>query len=390
MADYTLAELIDPDTEDERVDYLVTELAHAPEGYPTTNWTSGAPSITLIRTFAKGLADGVGLVAEIAKGGFLELASKAWLPLLTQSWFSTAPYPATFAVVRVRLTCAAGFGPAPIAANQLWLGKVGTTQRYNSTNAGTVTVPDNGTLDLDIQAEFTGSVYNVALGTALELLTPLPGVTAAPLETTVGSGTAMVTAGADEEPNALVISRARAKWATVGIQKVADAYLYLVTHVPGVTTVRKVYLDDTNPRGPGTLDLWLAGDAGPLTPTDEAAVAAYVEARRSPSADVQTRSADARVVDVAAVVFYYARYTGALTEAADRLTRAINELPIGARLALGEDELDPSDVVALIRTVPGVHKVEKVTINGLAASLELAPNEVATPGTFTFTAIPTT
>ncbi len=370
----TLDELLSPEEPDDALTFLLTQLAS--EGFPTTAWESGGAIYTVLKSEALTLSDKAKLVRDIAAGGLLELSEKKWLTLLASNRFQCDRFAATFAAGTVTLTNA-GTGAQAIPAAGSWITGA-TGRRYNSTNTGVVNIPGSGgTAVLTYRAESPGAAYNIATATAVTLVTPLPGVTAA-LTVTTGS-TWLTTQGTDEEPDAALKTRCRARWATVGLQKTRDAYLYLAVTAPGVTTpVTRIYVDDANPRGAGTVDVWIAGAAGPLSTADESLVRAYVLARKSPASDVAVANAVTVTVNVTADLYYGAAFTGAPAQAQAAVTALINATPVGGTLywsAIVEALMAPDGVFKTVLTAPG-------------ADLALAANQVAVPGSFTLNLFP--
>lgn len=385
---YTLADLLDPPDEAETTTTLLAALTSL--GFPVSSWPSGGAGRTLVQGFARVLADGLSLVGTVARAGLLDLSPGTdpgspgdWLTLFAASHYGLARRAATFAEVRVRLTAASGAGPYTIAPGALWA-RSSSGRRYNITNTSNVTVTlGPSTLDVTLRAELAGAAGNLGLGQTLTLETPLPGVTAATVESSGGSGTAMVVAGADQERDAALRDRCRSRWATIGLQHTAAAYDALARQVPSVgdptvSLVTRTKVDDTNPRGAGTCDVWIAGDAGPLDAPEEAAVDDYLQARKSVTADLQVQNATAVPVAVTATI-YVRDNSSAASEAVARLTNYLNGVPIGGvvyRAQLLEELMAPAGVYNAVITAPTGDTV-------------LDPNEVATVGTLTITQVNT-
>lgn len=375
----TLDDLISPETEDEALSYYLTEMANPEVGFPTTSWQSGGVAYTILRIVAKKTVDLVTLVASIAKGGLLDLSTGAWLTLLAKHIFRLDRYPATFAKGKVRLFIAPGFSGQTIQPGQLWI-KTPSGKRYNSRNTTPVTIATGGSDVRDFQAESPGASYNVAVGTALTLVTPLPGLTASFED--LGGATWLTTQGADEEKDPELRTRCRSKWATLGIQKTKDAYVQLAMDTPGLgTQPNRVYIDTNNPRGPGSIDIWLAGPSGPLPGSDVSLISAYITDRKSPSANLQISAAIPRPITINGTYYYQGVFSDAPSQAVDNLTAMINALPLGGKLYRSqaiEEIMDPDGAV----------DVTNLTINGSStADLALAANEVATVNVITLTPV---
>ncbi len=392
----TLEDLINADTEDERLEFLLTQLAAA--GFPTTSWGNLSPTLALQRVVALGLADNVELVATLARAGVLDLLAEpgleGWLDLVLPGRYGIARTPAAFGLVRARLTRTAASGPDVIAANQLWLVKDGSSpaRRYNNTAGGTLGNVVGNTLDLTFLAENAGTAHNLTLGTPVSLNTPLPGVSVALLEASAGSGSPMVASGTDQETPAAAVARAKSRWATIGLQKTADAWSFLAKNAEatGTTEVTKVLVDDTNPRGAGTLDLYLAGSAGAVSEAARALVDAYLQPRAGASASLLVRAATNLPVPIVATVFCKAAYLDAARAQIDALLRAYQaELAIGDGAGagtiyvtqIGEHLMTPPGVINCLIPGPGGNVVPakgaigllQWTLTGGAPSIVLTP-----------------
>lgn len=396
---YTLADLLDPPTEAETRDALLAALVSL--GFPVSSWPSGGVGRTLVQAFSRVLADGLSLVGTVARAGLLDLSPGTdpgspgdWLTLFAASHYGLERRAATFAEVRVRLTAASGAGPYTISPGALWV-RSASGRRYNITNTVNVTVTAGPSIvDVTMRAELAGAAGNLGLGATLSLETPLPGVSAITVESAGGSGTAMVVAGADQERDAALRARCRSRWATIGLQHTAAAYDALARQVPSVgdpavSLVTRTRVDDTNPRGAGTVDVWVAGDAGPLDAPEEAAVRAYLLARKSVTADLQVQNAAPRTVSLTATI--YARgNASAAAEAVTRLTNAINAVAIGGtlyRAQLLEELMAPAGVYNAV--ISAVSVSDGILTVAVLSDLALGPSQVATAGTLTVSQVNT-
>lgn len=245
----TVAELLAEVTKDE-IKQLLLDLLEGKD-FPIDDWNDGGVERTLIEAEAWTIEDLYKLVPLICGAGFLEEEACAgpWLTIHAKSQYGTDRTLSVFAVDTCRLTCAAGSGPVNITAGQLWATDA-TGLLFNNTEAGVLA--DGGTLDLKFKAESPGSTYNLTRGAINKLVTPLPGVTI----TNIEGG--LVTTGADEESDAKLKQRCRTRWATLGGATAATYENWALTANEAVTRVR---VKDNHPRGQGTVDVVIAGDA---------------------------------------------------------------------------------------------------------------------------------
>ncbi len=368
----TLSELITVDDSDEVLTFMLTQLAE--RGFPTTAWATGSVVYSILKVESLTIADKLALIASIARGGLLDLSTGGWLDLLAASAYDLERDEAQFTSGTVRISCAAGLGPHNLSAGAGWIVATSSGLRFNSTNSGTVVIPSGGYVDVTFRAEHAGASYNLAIGAALRLATPaLPGVTAA--FTDSGSGNWLTEQGTDGETDVDLRLRCRSRWASIGLQKTIDAYVFLATATPDVATrPTRVYVDATNPRGPATLDVWIAGPAGPVSVGDETLVRAWLEARKSPATDLQTENATALDVDVVADIYYDAAFPNAVAEAEAAVIAVINAATIHGTIYY-------SEILAALTSPDGVLNA---TLTGFV-DVTAAVSEVAVPGTLTLT-----
>jgi len=111
-------------------------------------------------------------------------------------------------------------------------------------------------------ADVPGAAGNIPAQT-LTPVTALAGVTA------IFDGT-FTSAGADAEGDPQFRERARTKWGTLRAEKISAGVLNLVRSA--APSVHGVSLDQENPRGPGTLDVYLAAENATAGVSDVAAV----------------------------------------------------------------------------------------------------------------------
>jgi len=373
----TLAELLESDDEESATEALLTDAAA--RGLPTTSWADDSFALTMLRTFGRAKAGLAGTISDLARGGLLALASGSWLDLLAASQYGTTRRASSFAVVRVRLTVASGQGPHTITANQLWVRRLSDNRRWNSTNAGSVTLTDAAPVEIDFRAESPGSRWSALVGQAIDLVTPLPGLSAALVD--AGSGSPVVTAGADAESDSTLQARCGARWDTIGVQKTGDAYRALaLSDEAGAVGVTRVVVDSTNPRGNSTVDVWLSADDSPAGAADVAAIDAYLQPRKSPSTDLQVAAATPLAVTIVATLQHDAG-ADPVPAALDALRALLREQPTTLyRSAVVEALLSPSGARNVV--------LSSFTINGVAADLARAANQVLVEGAFTITGQP--
>lgn len=334
----TLTELLNPKTEDQYRLALVQLLAGA--GFPVNDWHDGGVEKTKIYAVARALADlDAGRIPQLAASGFLDTSGGGWLSKLVYSQYDETRKAAVFAIIPATLTAAPGRGPYTIQPGDIWA-QTASGLRFFSLTGGTI--PEGGALGVYMQAESPGAAYNIPNGTLTNLLTPFPGVT---INNTAG----LFQAGVNEESDAALRERARLKWASIGYGATSDAYkFHALSSLPAVTKVRVL---DQHPRGENTLDVIVWGEGG-LSPSDVAAVNAYIQERRANTADVEVYAATARVIPIEGTVYVSAAMLAAAqSQAAANIATLQQGNPIGATAYL-------SAIVEALNTPAGVRNTD--------------------------------
>lgn len=231
-----------------RIAELLTSL-----GFETTGWQDGRIQKTIITMLALIWSDASEVVKAIAEFGFNDYATGDALNEFSRSRFANTKVAAvrTRGPMTLRSTSSA---PYTIEVGQLIASTDAGVQFRNVTggalSAGSTLTP--ATLVLTWDALIAGNAGNVPLNSVTRLVTSLAGVTVAN-----DSGTPWyVTAGADEESDESIRLRNSTKWATLTVELVAESY----ENIARTNGARKVLVDATNPRGPGTIDVYSAAE----------------------------------------------------------------------------------------------------------------------------------
>jgi hypothetical protein len=377
----TLDDLLNPDDADEALQALLTQMRDG--GVPVSDWQEGAELLTLAEKTSSGLADLGATLPVLAKSGLLELCDDlAWATLLAKSAYGVDANAATFAVLHTRLSNATG-SPYNITAGQLWVvTDPGDGRRWNSANAGTVTLPAGGTLDLDFRAEQAGALFNVLFSAppTLKLATALPGVTLAVLECVDADlnplGTYMTTAGAEAESLPQLKERCRTRWASLAFGGPAVSYVQWARDA--AAAVKRVWIRDDNPDGPGTARVYVAGDGGAVGGADVTAVNAVIQARKPPTAIITVDNVSEDVVTLAATVECP---TGLRTAARTQIYQALvaYQQDLAISNGAGKGKLLWSRVFEILGAPQGVSDVRRATVllNGTADDYAPAAGHVA-------------
>jgi hypothetical protein len=373
----SLDDVLVPDSADTLLTFLFTQLAAPPRKWPVTNWSKFGAGYPLLKTFAAAGADFGSLIRQVAAGGLLEYATGEWLTLLAKNAYGLDRTAAVFARPYVKLTCSALNGPYTITPAQLRF-RLADGRTYQSANTANVALAAGGTAELDFIAAATGEAYNVEIADEITPVTILVGVTWEFEETETSSGTAMSVQGSDEEDDDDLKERCRGRWSSLGVEKTYLAYEYLARNVPAIlanvdgdfSQITRVLVDDTNPDGPGTVRIYLAGEAGAiagdtLTEADE-----YLQSRKGLCAVLATQGSIDVAVSVEALVQCAEAHVDAAIEAIEAGLEAYNaSLPIGdGAVSNPTGVIQRAQVVEILMAPEGVTNVvlDTVLLNGAA------------------------
>src|SRR5690606_37117222 len=314
----TLTDLQTPITKESVRTVLLDLLAGL--DFPVNSWQDESAGRSFVETQSHLLAVQSQSVAQIALMVHLQTATGAFLDALAASHFGLTRNPAVAAVFEVNFvnSGAATHNVTPATV----LLRASNGQIFQSD--ATITVSAAATTKVQVVAQIAGSAGNVTAQT-LELITPLAGVVAE-------YDGAQVTSGADVESDPKLRERALAQWGALRVEKVD---LGLVSLARGAAPgVHGVSIDSDNPRGPGTVDVYLSSTTGTIGSGDLALVQAALDAALFGTGTEEPAglavAAPVQVVDLAATV--YVRGADA-TDVRTRLEAAwedfLVEIPLG-------------------------------------------------------------
>ncbi len=340
----------------------------AAQGFPTTAWQSGSVPRTLLYVFSVAVAALYVLVGEIGAAALLDYATGQWLTLHAASRYDVTRAASTFATHTLTLNNATGAGPYTIAPGQLLMQSSGGV-RFRSTNTANVVVPLSSSVSITVRAETAGTAGNAT-----------PAVIVSPANAGMGSTYgAIATNGAEEESDASLRARCKAKWSTLGRGATLDAYVYLATTSSATTVTRAKAVTGG---GNGTVYVYVAQTSAAATGGHVATVQAYIGVRKPFTDSVTVYAAQAIPVDVTATVtFESATYNTSTAQAA---IEAALHAALDAR-SIGED-VDLGAIYAAIRgAAAGVLDVD-ITLP--AGDTSIGDSQVSLTGTLALTYAP--
>jgi len=376
----TLAQLTKVVTEEEALELLLGELQALKIN--ARAWQEGSVPLTLVRVFARTYANFTEVVRQLTEAGFNETSTGEFLDLFSKSHYRNGRKPAVSTEGLVRMTASSTSpGPFSFGASELVFADSITGQAFRNVDPGLINA--NESVDLLVRAEAPGSVGDVATNTITVMRTPLAGVSA---DNPLPSGaTSWITKnGSDVESDEALRERNASKWGSLGIGSPALAYQHWALEAH--ESVRRVWVDDQNPRGPDSLDVYIAGDAGAISSVAVEAVNTFFTGdvdglrRVAFGADLQVKSANRLDLPLRGTVYIQSSYNTRATqlEVVRRLRDYFKLLPIGGtritvdaagRVILGE----------LFRAMLSVTGVRNVQFTSPQADREVRANQVVVP-----------
>jgi hypothetical protein len=254
---------------------------------------SGLSSASILRALpeitAELEAEGEIARVEVAKGGWLSgaesLTRPEWLYLLAEDNFGLTVDPALATLGYFRVTATASASASTIGTGKLVVRYgTGSSARYFENTEGFA--PALGSyVEVPMKAQVAGAAGNLGNNATLVLVTSYPGLTV----TNPTYGTPAVTwitrRGRDIEVMSSLAGRCRERWADLAEGTSSERFARLVRkafEAAGQTNpITRIYVDDANPLGPGSVALYMARDSIPATAEDVALVDAYVGDRWS-------------------------------------------------------------------------------------------------------------
>ncbi len=272
------AQLTTPVTRDAAAADLIALLDSV--GFKATSWQTTSIPFGFVMIGAHLYSKGSEFVAFIAPQAYLGQALGESLTRLAASFFQRTRTDSIPTQIRETFTTATGEGPH----TNIDIGDVVVQDdeghTYRNVAGLAVVYPTSFTsaapVTLLMEAEVAGSDSNVADDTVTELVTTYSGVTCTNDADPV-TGTSIVQVGADQQSDDTLTEACETQWGKLTIQTVkAGTINVLLDAAPGIA---KVKVDDGNPRGAGTLDAYIAGEAAVSGGSDVTAAQAALDTR---------------------------------------------------------------------------------------------------------------
>ena len=346
-------------------------------GFNTSGWQPGSVQRTIVQMVGSASARWAEAVDAISRFGFNDSATGDALTAFSNSHYDNQRVVSIAAEGDYTLTGGLVGPPYAVGVGDLIVSDTNGRQ-YQNTTAGTV--PAGGSVVVTIKALESGIGGNVSNGTITTLNTPLAGVTGSN-DAIAPATTWITTLGVDEEDDETLRARNSSKWATLNpIGSPADLYINLALTID--SDLRKVKVDDTNPRGSGTLDVYLARESATAQPSDVSTVQTEFDAKVCITSDPLAIAATEVTQNVSFAAYIETAKNNAATQAAIELaiTDFLNGLPIGGTDIGGAGFILLSELITEISSIDGVVNVVMATPS---ANVPVSPFEVVIVGTIT-------
>lgn len=288
--------------------------------FPVTAWQDEGVARAFLETQAALGASLSERVASLSKQGFLSTAEAEYLTAKVASDYDEIRNGAVASVFNVSFANSGGITHTPAAETVILRAADGQTFE----NTSNLVVTAGATTPVEVRAQAAGAAGNIPAQT-LELVTPLAGVVA------TFDGT-FTTAGADAESDPKLRERAQSKWGTLRVEKVRAGVLNLARNASAA--IHGVAIDDDNPRGAGTVDVYLAAENATAGAADVAAVQAALDdaffGNGSVDQLVQAFAAPTETQAIAATVYVRGSTAALVTAALEAAwTAFLSTIPVG-------------------------------------------------------------
>ena len=324
-----------------------------------TNFNVGSVIRTLTEVFSEVVGELYAFAGEALKQAFIQTASGSYLEMrAAERLVEKKGAVATRGIVAFERAVP---GTTNIVIPRLTIvstprDQAGREYRY-VTDEETILPAGDMAVTVPLTAVHPGRSYNVVPGSITEIRTHINGI---------GSVNNLVdwltVEGADAESDSSLRQRALLAWEELTLGSTARAYRSWALSVPGVASV---WVDDTLPRGDGTVDVYVLGQGGTPSGALIDAVQAVVDERRPITADALVRVPEGVVVDIELNITPRAGYDQETLEASVRAALGAyfgsseTVIPVRA-LGVGTDVM-VSQIIATVLSVGGIWDVQVVT-----------------------------
>ncbi len=350
-------------------------------GFAATSWQEGSVPLACVEMSALVWSKGTQYAVFLKSMALNPTSTGEALTRFSASRFANQRKLAIAATRKITLACAAGQGPYTLALGDV---VVEDSQRHTFRNVAGLAVvypvllPSGGAVQLVFEAEVAGAASQVAPSAVNSLVTTFAGVTVA--------GDLPLVTGQDEESDSALQARNSSKWATLGFELIKDGAENIALNTIGVT---RVAVDDANPRGQATFDVYIAQPGA--TATSDQVLTTQAAFNRRVFGDTLTCrviAAPSVALDLVGVVYYDSHFSALSVRAAveSAIVAFIATVPLGGfSFAPGPtNQISLSDIITGIKeaTFSGQRCVRAVTLTTPAADISIAAYAALIAGNF--------
>lgn len=315
----SLSDIQTPLTREQARESLLATLTEL--GFPVAAWQEEGVARSLVEACAALIAQQSEVLSVIAQMAFLDTSSSTLLDALALSHYQLTRLAGARARLSVTLSNSSSTTYGPIAAGGIQLRAL---DGLTFASVASATMNANSATVVQFDAADIGSAGNIPAQT-LTMVTPFAGVSAVYADV-------LVAAGADAETDAALRARCRAQWGTLRIERASLGVEALARNASAAVALTAV--NARAPRGPGTLDVYLAGQDGAVGGADVTAVQTALDAA------------------------FFGNYPGATVPAALAIAATTQTLPVTATLYIQAADAAAVDAAAraawveFVRTIP--------------------------------------
>lgn len=301
--------------------------------------------------------------------GWVNLSTPGWGELCASDFYQITRDPALETLGKFRITATSTASSATIGTGKLTVRYgAGSSQKLYTNTEAFAPVPGSY-VEVAMTAQVAGAAGNIGNGATLYLVTAYPGLSATNPALT-GTQTWITRRGKDAESMVSLKARCDERWADLSFDVSSERFARIIRDAfeaaDETNPITRIYVDDTNPDGPGSVWVYMARDSAPATLADLALVDAYVTPRyKAGSGPFASKAAVVLTITIDGVIEGPTSEATALTQASAALDALAPTYVIGG------------DVV----TYSQVHNALYDGVSGAAqVTLTLAQETIITPG----------
>ncbi len=367
--DDLLDKIIPVPDEDNLEEEIKIDLAS--EGFKINNFQSGGVFKTILRIFIKIYVELLKLARNVLKNSTLDGAENEWLDLKAADYTKVRKLAEKTQGNLTLSRLAAGeqitipkgyvFKTAPDSAG-LELSYINQEDK--------VMLSTETSIEILVEAEEPGSIYNVPSGQITKSLIHIEGV-----ETITNNVNWITKEGSDEESDESLRQRTKNSWAELAVTPIRDKYKNIAE---GITGVLVAEVDDQHPRGQGTIDISIISPTGQATEALIQQVTEACEAIKGPYDNLLVKSATAVITDISVnlVISSIASDEGLI----DKATSSISNLFASKRLN-APNELYISELIYVLKK--DISILKNVQVLSPVADVILPKGQIVTQGVVT-------